>query len=336
MGSISPSGRSGDKCVQIKNLSVSYASAAGTAVRVLHDIHLEIRTGEVLGILGESGCGKSTLAKAILRLLPPHARSESGQILHRGEDLQTMSESELRSIRGRDISLVPQDPALSLNPLLMVGTQIAEVLRAHTPGKGTDRREVVKNILCTVGFDRPNEIYYAYPHQLSGGQRQRVVIAQAVACRPGIVIVDEPTSNLDPALCSEIVRFFSALSRRHGCSILAISHDLPMFAGFADRIAVMYAGRIVEVGTCAEIIERPLHPYTQALVRIWKSAKGQRFKAKERFEAIAGEVPDPTIAIRGCAFEPRCPERMEVCLNQYPSTIAIESSRCVSCFKYAE
>jgi oligopeptide/dipeptide ABC transporter ATP-binding protein len=302
----------------------------------LYDIHLEIRTGEVLGILGESGCGKSTLANAALRLLPRHANCEAGEILFRGRDLLKLSESELCTIRGREISLVPQDPALSLNPVMTAGTQIREVLRAHLPFAAKQRTERVFDLLQAVGFDQPDDIYHAYPHQLSGGQRQRVAIAQAVACWPALVIADEPTSRLDSALRSEIVGLLSALRRHDGTAILAISHDPGMFVGFADRIAVMYAGRIVEIGTCADVFEKPLHPYTQALVRIAKSARAARRHASDRFEAIAGDPPEPTLAISGCAFTPRCPERMEICTREYPGVVALEPTRCVSCFRYAE
>jgi peptide/nickel transport system ATP-binding protein len=327
---------SGENCVKIRGVRVSYAPAHGDALRALNSIHLEVRSGEVLGILGESGCGKSTLANAMLRLLPPHANYDAGEILFRGRDLLKLSEFDLCAIRGREISLVPQDPALSLNPLMTAGSQIAEVLRAHLPFTAKQRRKRVYDLLQAVSFDQPDDIYHAYPHQLSGGQRQRVAIAQAVACQPALVIADEPTSKLDAVLRSEIVGLLSGIRRQHGTAILAISHDPAMFVGFADRIAVMYAGRIVEIGTCAEVFDKPLHPYTQALVRIANSARAARLHASDRFEAIASDPPDATLATPGCAFTPRCSERMEICTREYPNRVAIESDRCVNCFKYAE
>jgi peptide/nickel transport system ATP-binding protein len=327
---------SGENCVQIRGVSVSYASARGAALRALHDIHLEIRGGEVLGILGESGCGKSTLANAVLRLLPRHANYDAGEILFRGRDLLHLSESELCAIRGREISLVPQDPALALNPVMTVGSQIAEVLRAHLPLTAGQRRERVNDLLQAVGFEHPDDVCHAYPHQLSGGQRQRVAIAQAVACRPALVIADEPTSKLDAVLRSEIVGLLSGIRQHHGTAILAISHDPAMFVGFADRVAVMYAGCIVEIGTCVDVFEKPLHPYTQALVRIAKSARGVRLHGSDRFEAIAGDPADAPLAILGCAFTPRCSEQMEICNREYPDPVALEPTRCVSCFKYVE
>lgn len=305
-------------------------------MRVLDGIRLEIRSGEVVGILGESGCGKSTLANALLRLLAPNAKYEAGEVLFHGRDLLRLPESELCAIRGREISLVPQDPALSLNPVMTAGRQVAEVLRAHLLVTAKERRELAEGLLRAVGFDRPDEIYEAYPHQLSGGQRQRVVIAQAMACRPALVIADEPTSKLDAPLRSEIVGLLSAIRQRHGIAILAISHDPALFAGFADRVVVMYAGRIVEVGTCVEIFHQPLHPYTQALVRIGKSPEGPRVNAKDRFTAIAGEPPDPTLATLGCPFAPRCSERMDICAHEYPRPVAPGPERQVSCFKYVE
>ena len=223
-------------------------------MRALEDIRLEIRCGEFLGILGESGCGKSTLATALLRLLPAHAKTESGEILFQGRDLLRCGEAELRAVRGREISLVPQDPALSLNPVLSVGNQVAEVLRAHLQLGGRERRDRVNELLREVGFDQPSAIYDAYPHQLSGGQRQRIVIAQAVACRPALVMADEPTSKLDPASRSEIVSLLSRMRESHGIAIMLISHDLALLAMFADRVALMYAGHVVEVGPCAEVL----------------------------------------------------------------------------------
>jgi oligopeptide/dipeptide ABC transporter ATP-binding protein len=322
--------------VQVRDLTVTYHPENGEPIRALDGLSIEVRPGEIVGILGESGCGKSTLASALLRLLAPRAKCEGGTILVRGRDLLNLPEKELRAIRGRAISLIPQDPALSLNPVMTAGSQIGEVLRAHLPLKAQQRRERVKELLREVGFDHPAEIYSAYPHQLSGGQRQRIAIAQAVACRPPLLIADEPTSKLDATLQAEIVALLSQIRRQHGTAILVISHDPTLFAGFADRIAVMYAGRIVEVGSSAEIFGRPLHPYTQALVRIAASSVVTGSRARMRLPAIEGESPDPTCIPVGCRFEPRCTERMDVCSRRYPREFMPEPSRPVNCFKYGE
>ena len=320
----------------MRELTVTYSSEHGEPVHALDGVSIKVRTGEIVGILGESGCGKSTLASALLRLLAPNAKCESGTILLRGRDLLNLSERELRAIRGREISLIPQDPALSLNPVMTVGSQVGEVLRAHLPLTPQLRRERVMELFREVGFDHPKEIYSAYPHQLSGGQRQRIAIAQAVACRPALLIADEPTSKLDATIQAEIVALLSQIRRQHGTAILVISHDPALFAGFADRIAVMYAGRIVEVGSSAEIFGRPLHPYTQALVRIAASSAITGSRARVRLQAIEGESPDPTCIPVGCRFEPRCSERMDVCSRRYPREFMPEPSRPVNCFKYGE
>jgi peptide/nickel transport system ATP-binding protein len=322
--------------VQVRDLTVTYYPEDVDAIRALDGVSIEVCPGEVVGVLGESGCGKSTLASALLRLLAPHAKCERGSILVRGRDLLNLSPEELRVIRGREISLIPQDPALALNPVMTAGSQVGEVLRAHLPLNAQQRRKQVVELLREVGFDRPQEIYSAYPHQLSGGQRQRIAIAQAVACRPALLIADEPTSKLDATLQAEIVGLLSQIRRQHGTAMLVISHDPALFAGFADRIAVMYAGRIVEVGSSAEIFGQPLHPYTQALLRIAKSFVATGSSARTRLPAIDGESPDPTRISVGCRFEPRCSERMEVCSLRYPREFMPEPSRPVNCFKYGE
>jgi oligopeptide/dipeptide ABC transporter ATP-binding protein len=321
---------------QVRDLAVTYSSESGDPIRAFDGVNIDIRAGEVVGILGESGCGKSTLASALLRLLPPNATIVSGTILIGGRDLMTLPEKELRSIRGRVISLIPQDPALALNPVMTAGSQIGEVLRAHLPLNAQQRRTQVMDLLREIGFDSPDEIYSAYPHQLSGGQRQRIAIAQAVACRPALLIADEPTSKLDATLQTEIIALLSQIRRQHETAILAISHDPAMFAGFADRIAVMYAGRIVEVGSSAQIFGRPLHPYTQALVRIAMSSLVARSNTRARLPAIEGEPFDPTCIPVGCRFAPRCSERMDVCSRRYPGAFLPEPSRPVNCFKYGE
>jgi peptide/nickel transport system ATP-binding protein len=321
---------------EVRDLAVTYHPEDGAPIRALDGLSIEVRPGEIVGILGESGCGKSTLASALLCLLAPHAQCEGGTILVRGRDMLNLSERELRAIRGREISLIPQDPALSLNPVMTTGSQVDEVLRAHLPLNAQQRRQRVMELFREVGFDHPEEIYSAYPHQLSGGQRQRIAIAQAVACRPALLIADEPTSKLDATLQAEIVALLSQIRRQHGTAILVISHDPTLFAGFADRIAVMYAGRIVEVGSSAEIFGRPLHPYTQALVRIATSSVVTGSSARSRLPAIEGESPDPTCVPVGCRFEPRCSERMDVCSRRYPHEFMPAPSRPVNCFKYGE
>jgi peptide/nickel transport system ATP-binding protein len=327
----------GENLLGIRGLGVTYMPAKGVAVRALDDISLDVRRAEVLGVLGESGSGKSTLANAILQVLPRNAKSvKGGEVLFGDRNLLALTESEMRAIRGREISLIPQDPALSLNPVMTVGTQVAEVLRAHFRLSSRQRRERVNELLAEVGFEDPSAICGAYPHQLSGGQRQRVVIAQAVACRPKLLIADEPTSKLDTLLRSEIVRLLSRIRQTHGTTILLISHDPTLFSTFADRIALMYAGRVVEIGKCSEVLSRPLHPYTRALVQVAISAMDATAGLKSPFAAIHGDPPDSATFVTGCRFEPRCVDRMEACTQRVPREIAHEPARYVSCLKYGE
>jgi oligopeptide/dipeptide ABC transporter ATP-binding protein len=330
-----------ENSVLVRELTVTYSPKDGDPIRAVDGVSINVRPAEVVGILGESGCGKSTLAIAILRLLPSHAKCEAGSIQVCGRDLMNLSEKGLRVMRGKEISMIPQDPALSLNPVMTAGSQVGEVLRAHLPLNAHQRRERVFDLLREVGFDQPGEVYSAYPHQLSGGQRQRIAIAQAVACWPAILIADEPTSKLDATLQAEIIALLSQIRKKHGTAILVISHDPGLLAGFADRVAVMYAGRIVEVGSSTEIFGRPLHPYTQALVRIATASilvpsSLKTSPARTRLPAIDGESPDPACVSAGCRFEPRCPERMDICARRYPQTSIPEPSRPVNCFKYGE
>jgi oligopeptide/dipeptide ABC transporter ATP-binding protein len=328
-----PDKASSDAFVLVHRLSVTYRPEGGEPVRALQEASLEIRPGELVGILGESGSGKSTLAACLLRLLPSDAHYDSGSIWYRGRDLVTLSEAELRGIRGVKIALIPQDPALALNPVIQVGRQIAEVLRAHIRMSRQDRRTRVAELLAEVGFDQPRQIYHAYPHQLSGGQRQRVVIAQAMACRPGLVIADEPTSKLDASLQAEILSLMREIGRRHQTAFVLISHDPTVLAGFVDRIAVMYAGRIVEKGRTQDIFRTPLHPYTQALVRLCRRYLSSG-DTRARFPAIDGEPADLTHTGVGCPFAPRCPERMQVCTEHELQETVPQPSHPVSCFKY--
>jgi oligopeptide/dipeptide ABC transporter ATP-binding protein len=324
-----------EKLVQIRDLAITYARDGEQPIHALDAVSLDIEAAEVVGILGESGSGKSTLGLALLRLLPAYARYDSGAILFRGQDLLQLREPELRELRGREISLIPQDPALSLNPVIKVGEQIAEVIRAHYVMNGKQRKYRAIELLAEVGFDEPHEIYHAYAHQLSGGQRQRIAIAQAVACRPALVVADEPTSKLDAGLQADIIALLSKIQARHGMAFLVITHDPTILPGFADRVVVMYAGHIVEEASTRDTFRRPLHPYTEALVSLSKPFLGRdRETVGEPLPVIKGAPPDLSRVAPGCRFEPRCAERMEVCISREPQETMPESSHRVSCFKY--
>lgn len=324
---------SSDALAKVVQLSVTYTPDGGPPVRALDEASLEVHPGEFVGILGESGSGKSTLAAAWLQLLPSEARYDAGSVEFRGRELLGGSEDELRRVRGAGLALIPQDPALALNPVLSVGDQIAEVLRAHLPTTRRERRSRVEELLAEVGFDQPRQIYRAYPHQLSGGQRQRIVIAQAMACRPALVIADEPTSKLDASLQSEILGLMRDIARRHQTAFVLISHDPTLLAGFVDRVAVMYAGRVVEEGSAEDIFRRPLHPYTHALVQLCKRYLSNA-DTRGRFPSIAGEPADLARRDVGCPFAPRCPERMEICSQRDLEETTPHPSHRVSCFKY--
>jgi oligopeptide/dipeptide ABC transporter ATP-binding protein len=326
---------SGETLAQISDLTITYSPEGQRPVRALQGVSLDIQRGEVIGVLGESGSGKSTLASALLRLLPSYAQYNSGGVCFRGRDLLGLRESEMRRIRGADIVLIPQEPALALNPVMRVGTQISEVLRAHSKLTRAQRADRVQELLLEVGFANPAEIGSAYPHQLSGGQRQRITIAQAIACRPALIIADEPTSKLDGPLQHEIVDLISDIRKRHGIAFLFISHDPSLFRGFADRLVVMYAGRIIEEGSAKDVFEKPLHPYTRALLalantRILVSGVASRVP----LPAIEGEAPELEIFHIGCHYEPRCADRMHLCAGHDPSRLMPEPAHSVACFKY--
>jgi len=316
--------------LRFHNLRVTYSQEHGEAVRALDGVTLDVKRGEVLGLIGESGCGKSTLANAVLGLLPSQATVE-GEIWFCERDLLRLSQTELRQIRGCEVSIIPQEPALWLNPVLRVQTQISEVLRAHLPMSRKQRCERVTDLLHEVGFDQTARICEAYPHQLSGGERQRVVIAQALACNPKLLIADEPTTKLDAPLRLEIIDLLSKVCQSRDVTILFISHDLMLLAALADRVAVMYAGRVAEIGTIGEVFRNPLHPYTQGLQRLARSSLDVTV-TKQELPILPGDSIRPVSA--GCQFEPRCTERMAICVERSPEEVAPEPDRSVSCFKY--
>jgi oligopeptide transport system ATP-binding protein len=316
----------------VSGLSVIYRQSGGQSISALNQANLSIAPGQRVGILGESGSGKSTLALAFMRLLPADAQS-IGKVRFKEHDLFALSDPALRRIRGAGIALIPQDPEQALNPVISVGDQIAEVLRSHFQASRRERRGRVEELLSEVGFDHPRQIYGAYPHELSGGQRQRIVIAQAVACRPQLVIADEPTSKLDASLKAEILALMLQISRQHHTAFILITHDPTTLAGFAERIAVMYAGQIVEDGPAEDIFRNPLHPYTQALIGL----SGRYLTSaplRTRLPVIEGEPPTFIKPEKGCPFASRCPERMQTCVESDPQQVVPHPSHRVSCFLY--
>jgi oligopeptide/dipeptide ABC transporter ATP-binding protein len=296
-------------------------------VAAVDDVSFEIRAGETLGLVGESGSGKSVTALSIIRLVQPPGRIAHGHIRFKGRDLLALRESEMRQVRGADISFIFQEPMTALNPVFTIGDQIAETLLVH--GRATRREAVAKTIelLAAVRIPDPASRIGDYPHQLSGGMRQRVLIAIALACRPSLVIADEPTTALDVTIQAEILDLLRDMKSAFNLSLLLITHDLGVVAETADRVAVMYAGRIVEEGPVRAIFQRPAHPYTRALL---DSIPGGR--PGQRLHAIEGSVPMLGALPPGCAFNPRCPDRFAPCTVEPPPAYPVGADHSARCY----
>jgi oligopeptide/dipeptide ABC transporter ATP-binding protein len=318
--------------LEVRDLAVRYGAAHDPAVHALDEVSLDVADGEAVGLLGESGCGKTTLLLAILGLLPSAARVVRGSVRFRGRELLGLGEREMQAVRGAEVSIVFQDPALALNPVRRVGAQVAEVVAAHRRWSGSRCREQATASLTEVGFADADRVYDAYPHELSGGQRQRVVIAQALACRPALLLADEPTAALDATTQAELRALLAGLQRRWGLAVLLVSHDLASIAALASRALVMYAGRLVEAGTPAQVFGRPLHPYSRGLVRAYPRAATAANRVP--LAAIPGGPPDPAHLPPGCAFEPRCADRVPACAERPPREVSQPESRLVRCFTY--
>src|SRR5580698_9798364 len=310
--------------LEVENLRVSYSARTGEVCPALSGVDFDLGYGEILGVLGESGSGKSTLAAALLRLLPAGGKIQQGSILFEGRNLLRASPQELRKIRGGRIGLISQEPSSSLHPTLQVGQQVSDVLAAHEALDRRTLREKTSHILASVFPEDVERISRSYPHELSGGERQRVLIAQAVACGPSLVVADEPTASLDPTTQQEILQLFRTLRQKLGLAMILITHNPALLAGIADRILVLYAGRVAEIGPAAQVLYSPQHPYTAALLQCLPShfAEGQRAR-KTRLPVIQGEPPDLSLHENGCRFEPRCTERMELCKSDEPSAATV-------------
>ncbi|HJO37841.1 MAG: ABC transporter ATP-binding protein [Vicinamibacterales bacterium] len=291
------------------------------------DVSFAVHAGETLGLVGESGSGKSVTALSIMRLVESPGRIAAGAIRLRGRNLLAISEREMREVRGGEIALIFQEPMTALNPVFSIGSQVAEALLAHKCVDRRGARDAVVELLESVRIPDPNLRYDDYPHQLSGGLRQRVMIALGLACRPALLIADEPTTALDATLQAQILDLLRDLKARFELSVLLITHDLGVMAETADRIAIMYAGRIVEQGAVRDIFRRPKHPYTRGLLAsLPGGTPGARLKAIEGTVPPLGQLPP------GCAFAPRCPDRMNRCDDAPPSVAPIEPGHDVRCY----
>jgi oligopeptide/dipeptide ABC transporter ATP-binding protein len=318
----------GDPLLRVQGLTTVFDIAPRPIVAV-NDVSFEIRRGETLGLVGESGSGKSVTALSILGLVDRPGRTSAGHIVFQGRDLLTLPESEMRQVRGAGIGLVFQEPMAALNPVMRVGDHIAEALVVHGLATRRAARARAIELLDAVRIPEPDRRADDYPHQLSGGMRQRVMLAIALACRPPLVIADEPTTALDVTVQAQILDLLRAMKRQFDVSLLLITHDLGVIAETADRVVVMYAGRIVEQGDVRQVLRDPRHPYTRGLLA---SVPGGA--AGSKLAAIEGTVPNLASLPPGCAFAPRCPERMAVCDTALPALADLGDDRRVRCVLY--
>lgn len=320
-----------DTILKVENLKAYFSTRYGE-VKAVDDVSFTLGKADSLCLVGESGCGKTTVALSVLRLLDsPPGRIAGGEILYGGEDLLRCSGDRLRQIRGNRIAMIFQDPQSSLNPVFTVGDQIAEQIRLHLRPSRQEAMERAIRLMEQVGIPRARERIKDYPHQFSGGMKQRVMIAAALSCNPEILIADEPTTALDTTVKAQILEIFQDLKQRRSMSILFITHDMGTVAGIADRIAVMYGGRIVEAGTTLDIFDQPKHPYTDGLLNCLPSISTR----KDRLTPIPGMIPSLINPPEGCIFYPRCERRMTVCQEEKPKDVIVSGEHIVSCHLYS-
>ncbi len=319
-----------DNIIEIKNLSIQYKTDERT-VEAVNNLNLTLARGESLGLVGETGAGKTTTALGIMGLIPdPPGLVTAGEIIFEGQDLLKLSKHKLRGIRGNKISMIFQDPMTSLNPVVTVGDQIAESIRIH---ERLSRREASKkamDMLELVGI--PKERYSEYPHQFSGGMKQRVVIAIALSCNPELLLADEPTTALDVTIQAQVLELIIKLKKERNTSMLLITHDLGVVVEVCDKVAIMYAGEIVEYGSLEQIYDHTCHPYTKGLFGSIPDIEA----AVDRLNPIPGLMPDPADLPQGCSFEPRCKLACARCKKENPSMVEVEAGHLVKCFNFAK
>lgn len=313
--------------LEVRNLKTYYYTLRGV-VRAVDNVSFKLERGEVLGLVGESGCGKSTVAWSLLNMVPPPGRIAGGSILLDGVDITKLSEDDLRSkVRWRKVSMIFQGAMNALNPVFSVEDQLAEPLMIHKGMSKKESREIIARLLKMVGLDET--IMRRYPHELSGGQKQRVIIAMALILNPDLVIADEPTTALDVIVQAQIINLFKQIKQRYKMAMVFITHDLSLVAEIADKVAVMYAGKIVEIGSADQVYGNPLHPYTQGLL-----SSIPRLRKREEIKWIPGVPPDLSRPPPGCRFFPRCQYVMDVCRREEPVLKEVEPGHYVACHLY--
>ena len=317
--------------LEIRHLKTYFFTRNGV-VKAVDGINFGLRKGESLCLVGESGCGKTATALSVLRLIDsPPGRIVGGEILYRGEDLLQCSGERLRQIRGNRIAMIFQDPQSSLNPVFTVGDQIAEQIKLHLRSRHKQAMERTLHLMEQVGIPQARDRMRDYPHQFSGGMRQRVMIAAALSCDPEILIADEPTTALDTTIKAQILDIFRDLKQKKNMSILFITHDLGTVAGIADRIVVMYGGRVAEAGTALDIFDQPKHPYTHGLINCLPNISTRR----DRLTPIPGMIPSLIDPPEGCIFNPRCERRMPICGQERPKEVVLSGEHLVACHLYS-
>jgi len=318
-----------DALLEVKDLTTSFFLEGGRAVKAVDKVSFNIRKGEAVALVGESGCGKSVTAMSIMRLVASPGKITGGEVRFKGRDLASLSEREMRDVRGDDIAMVFQEPMTSLNPVFKIGSQVAEAIRIHKKVSRKEAWKMAGEMLELVSIPDPVKRLDDYPHQLSGGMRQRVMIAMALSCDPELLIADEPTTALDVTIQAQIMELLAGLQKRLGLAILLITHDLGVVAEFCERVIVMYTGRIVEEAPVRELFANPAHPYTRGLLKSLPSVSTGKEK---RLPTIKGMVPALTALPRGCKFNPRCPDVMEICLGLEPARMIVGEGHDARCY----
>jgi oligopeptide/dipeptide ABC transporter ATP-binding protein len=316
--------------LEVKNLTTTFRTSAGT-VRAVDGVSWDIKAGETVALVGESGCGKSVSALSIMRLVAePAGCIAGGEIVYKGRDLLKLGEEEMRGVRGREITMIFQEPMTSLNPVLTIGRQLTEGLEIHLKMKPPQARTRATELLGMVGIPDPERRLAQYPHHFSGGMRQRMMVAMALACNPSLILADEPTTALDVTIQAQILELMRDLSRRLGVAMLIITHNLGVVARYADRVNVMYAGRIIEQASAAGLYGNPRHPYTLGLLRSVPRLDEPR---RARLDPIDGQPPDLTRLPPGCAFAPRCAYRVERCGEAVPPLESVGAAHTSACWE---